>query len=152
MFVALLILWLIFAGSLTVTNLILGVIVSALITLLCSRFMGYSSRKFLAGLKKSGQVLHYLLVLLREIVLANIGVLRVIYRKAEPEPNLVYFRTDVKSEALQVLVANSITLTPGTYTVKLEDGNYAVHALDAPFNDGMEDNVFFQMARKMEEA
>ena len=152
MFVVLLILWLIFAGSLTVTNLALGAVVSALITLLCSKFMGYSTKKLLSRLKKAGSLGKYLLVLLREIVLANIGVLKVIYRREPNHANLVHFKTDVKSEALQVLVANSITLTPGTYTVRLEDGSYAVHALDAPFNEGMEDNVFFQMARRMEEA
>ena len=82
MFIVLLLLWLIFAGSLTVTNLILGVIVSALITFFCSRFMGYSTKKFFAALKKSGQLLGYLLVLLREIVTANIAVLKMISRRA----------------------------------------------------------------------
>ena len=152
MFIVLLLLWLIFAGSLTVTNLILGVIVSALITFFCSRFMGYSTKKLLAALKKTGQLLGYLLVLLREIVTANIAVLKMIDRRAAPEPALVRFSSDLKSEAHRVLVANSITLTPGTYTVELEDGRYAVHALDRSFDTDIENCVFFRMARKMEES
>ena len=40
--------------------------------------------------------------------------------------------------------------TSGTFTVVLEDDTYAVHALDVSFNDGQEDNVFFQMAGKLE--
>ena len=152
MFLILLLLWLIFAGGPTLTNLLLGVPVSALVTLFCARFMGYDSRRFFSRLKAAPRLLRYLAVLLREIVLANIAVLRVIWRKAPPAPVLVRFASELESEALRVLVANSITLTPGTYTVQLEGGDYAVHALDAPLGEGIEDNVFFRMARGMEEA
>ena len=50
--------------------------------------------------------------------------------KAEIQPALVRFHTDLKSEASLVALANSITLTPGTYTVELENGEYVVQALD----------------------
>lgn len=150
MFIGLLVLWLVFAGSITVSNLVLGTLISGLITLFCHFFMGYSSKAFLASLKKLGGMLHYLGVLLVEIIKANIAVLRLVYRRELPKPHMVRFKTGLKSDAMKVLVANSITLTPGTYTVVLEDDNYAVHALDVSFNDGMEDNVFFQMAGKLE--
>lgn len=151
MFPVLLLLWLIFAGSLTLTNIILGSAVSALITLFCSKFMGYSTKGFYSSLKKLPKLLKYLLVLFKEIVMANIAVIGIIYRREEPHPNLVSFRSSLGREANRVLVANSITLTPGTFTVKLEGGDYAVHALDAPLNDGIEDNIFFRMARGLEE-
>ena len=150
MFLALLVLWLVFAGSITVSNLVLGALISGLITLFCHFFMGYSSKAFLAGLKKLGGMLHYFFVLLVEIVKANIAVLKLVYRRELPKPHMVRFKTGLKSDAMKVLVANSITLTPGTYTVVLEGDDYAVHALDVSFNDGMEDNVFFQMAGKLE--
>jgi hypothetical protein len=44
-------------------------------------------------------------------------------------PKLMVFRTDIRSDVGQVMVANSITLTPGTVTVDLQDGTYLVHAL-----------------------
>ncbi len=150
MFIVLLMLWLVFAGSITVSNLVLGALISGLITLFCHFFMGYSSKAFYASLKKLGAMLHYIAVLLSEIVKSNIAVIKLIYAKDEPKPNLVHFRTGLKSDALKVLVANSITLTPGTYTVILEGQDYAVHALDASFNEGIENNVFFQMTEKME--
>ena len=124
MFVILLVLWLVFAGSLTVTNLILGVLVAGLITLLCTKFMGYSTKRFYGGLKKAGQ----------------------------PKPTLVHFRGEVQSDPLRVLVANSITLTPGTYTVRLEGDEYAVHALDEYFQVDIEYSAFFKMAQKVEES
>ena len=65
---------------------------------------------------------------------------------------IVHFQSQLKSQGLRVLVANSITLTPGTYTVKLEGREYAVHALDESFQPGIEYSAFFQLAQKVEEA
>lgn len=150
MFLVLLVLWLVFAGSITVSNVALGVVISALITLFCRFFMGYDSKAFLAGLKKSGKVLGYGAVLLKEILLSNIAVIKLIWRREPPKPCLVRFKTGLESDTLKVLVANSITLTPGTYTVVLEDEDYAVHAVDRSLAEGIEDNVFFRMAERME--
>ena len=52
MFIILLVLWLIFAGSVTVTNLLLGALVAGLITLLCTKFMGYDTGRFYRGFSK----------------------------------------------------------------------------------------------------
>ena len=152
MFVILLALWLVFAGSVTVTNLILGAIVSGLITLLCTRYMGYSTKRFYRGFSKADEIAFYLAFLLKEIVRENFDVLRFVYRKGQPKPMLVRFHGKVQSEPLRVLVANSITLTPGTYTVKLEGDEYAVHALDEYFQVDIEYSAFFKMAQKVEEA
>ena len=152
MFVILLALWLVFAGSVTVTNLILGVLVAGLITLLCTKYMGYSTRRFYGKFRKADEIAMYLAYLLKEIVKENFDVLRFIYRKGQPKPMLVRFHGKVQSEPLRVLVANSITLTPGTYTVKLEGDEYAVHALDEYFQVDIEYSAFFKMAQKVEEA
>ena len=152
LFLILLALWLVFAGSLTVTNLLLGSAVSGLITLLCAKFMGYDSKRFFGKLSKADEIAVYLAYLLKEIAKENFDVLRFIYRKGQPKPMLVHFRGEVQSEPLRVLVANSITLTPGTYTVRLEGDEYAVHALDEYFQVDIEYSAFFKMAQKVEEA
>jgi len=151
-FVILLALWLVFAGSLTVTNLILGVLVSGLITLLCTKYMGYNTKRFYRGFSKADEIAVYIAYLLKEIVRENFAVLRFIYRREQPKPVLVRFHGGVQRDSLRVLVANSITLTPGTYTVKLEGDEYAVHALDKYFQVDIEYSAFFKMARKVEEA
>lgn len=150
MFLALLIIWFIFAGSLTVTNLIYGVVVSGLLTLFCTKFMGYSTKRFIGALGKAGRFFAYLLFLLKEIFVSNIAVLKLIYRGKEPEPRLVRFKSGLKTEGANVLVANSITLTPGTFTVFLEGDDFTVHGLDKSLTDGIEDCVFIQKARKLE--
>ena len=151
MFVILLCLWLIFAGSLTVTNLVLGALVSGLITLLCAKFMDYNPRRFYGKIRKLPALARYVAYLLKEIVRENFDVLRFIYRKGQPNSTLVHFRGKVQSEPLRVLVANSITLTPGTYTVRLEGDEYAVHALDEYFQVDIEYSAFFNLAQKVEE-
>lgn len=152
MFVILFALWLIFSGSLTGTNFILGAVVSGLITLFCVKFMGYQPKRFYSSLRKIPAVMVYVAVLLKEIVRENFDVLRFIYRKGQPKPMLVRFRSDLQSEKLRVLVANSITLTPGTYTVQLEGDIFAVHALDEYFQIDIEHSEFSRLARKVEDA
>ena len=151
MFLLLLGLWLIFAGSVTPGSLALGAAVSGLVTLFCARFMGYSTRRFYTSLREIPDAARYVLVLLREMVREAFLVIGWIWGKKEPAPTLVRFRSSLENEALRVLVANSITLTPGTYTVKLEGQEYAVHALDDSFQPGIEYSEFFRLAKKLEE-
>lgn len=151
MFFALLLLWLLLSGNAAPSTLLSGAVVSFLITLFCRKFMGYKPKIFRAGLKKGGAIARYLLFLLKEILLANIAVVKCIYRSVPVEPVLVRFKTTLKSEASKVLVANSITLTPGTYTVHLAGDEYCVHALDRSFAVGLEACAFLEKAKKLEE-
>jgi len=77
--------------------------------------------------------LAYLAWLLCSIVVANIQVAYLVLHPRMPiDPVLLRFRVPWRRAATQVLLANSITLTPGTVTVDLRDGQYTVHTL-APF-------------------
>ncbi len=62
----------------------------------------------------------------------------------------MYFGTDLQSELSKVILANSITLTPGTITVSLEDNRFCVHCLDRELAEGMENSVFVELLKKME--
>lgn len=46
-------------------------------------------------------------------------------------PRIVHFRTRLKYDLARALLANSITLTPGTVTLDLDDDHLIVHWLDA---------------------
>ena len=74
----------------------------------------------------------YLPWLLGEIVKANIDVAwRIIQPSMPILPNMLRVKASQKSELGNVIYANSITLTPGTVTVELEDGLLGVHAITA---------------------
>ena len=49
----------------------------------------------------------------------------------QSNPRVVHFRTRLKSELARVVLANSITLTPGTLTLDLDNDHLIVHWLDA---------------------
>jgi len=64
------------------------------------------------------------------IVVANFQVAwTVLHPRMPVEPRLVSFRVPFRSRVPQVVLAHSITLTPGTVTVDLRDGDYLVHSL-----------------------
>ena len=108
MFLILLLLWLIFSGSLTLSNLLYGAAVSALVTLFCTKFMGYDSRRFYGRIRKAPRLACYLAVLAREMVRECFLVIGMIWSGRELDSMLVRFRSTLKSEGLRVLVANYI--------------------------------------------
>lgn len=94
----------------------------------------------------------YFWVLVKEIVKANVCVMKIILSpKLWPEPALVFFETDLESGLAKVMLANSITLTPGTITVSVEGNRFCVHCLDRELAEGMEASVFVELLKKMEE-
>ena len=144
--------WVVFNGRLTLEIALFGIAVAGAVFAFVCRFMDYSLKKELRFYKLLPAFVQYLYYLMREIVAANLAVSRMILtRKEEMEPVLVHVRTDLKSETARVMLANSITLTPGTITVSLTDDKLLVHCLDKSLSEGMEDSVFVQLLRKMEE-
>jgi len=80
--------------------------------------------------RSSAAMVRYLVWLLRAVVVANLDVARRILDPRMPiRPKLMVFGTELRSDVAQVMVANTITLTPGTVTVDLQGGKYLVHAL-----------------------
>lgn len=144
--------WVIFNGRLTLEIALFGVAVAGAVFAFVCRFMDYSLKKELHFYRLVPAFVQYLYYLFKEIVFANISVSRMILsRKEEMEPVLVHVRTDLKTEMARVILANSITLTPGTITVSLTDDRLLVHCLDKSLSEGMEDSVFVRLLRKMEE-
>ncbi|MCR5634879.1 MAG: Na+/H+ antiporter subunit E [Lachnospiraceae bacterium] len=143
--------WIILNGRITVEIAVTGLFVSGLLYAFMCRFMGWSVKRDIYSLKYSSFMIAYLFVLIKEIIKANLATISIIFNeRVIKEPVLVSFDVDIKSPILRVLLANSITLTPGTITVSLEDNHYVVHALDESFADGIEDSVFVKMIKKME--
>ena len=137
--------WILLNGRFTWEIFLFGLGVSAAVYWFICRFMDYSLRKDLL------LFIWFLGVLLREIARANLGVLKLILSpKYEPEPALVYFRSDLRTGIGKVLLANSITLTPGTITVSVEGNEFCVHCLDKEMAEGIEDSVFVHIIRRME--
>ena len=156
MFVVFFALWVVFNGKLNAEIAIFGVVLSAVVYLFSCKFLGYSFKTDKALLRLIPSMLRYLWLLVREIVKSNLALIRIVYsRKAEVKPQLVTFRTPVKG-AYKSVLADCITVTPGTISVTSEDDKLTVHALDESFAEGIEDTDFqkqlLQMQQKEEQA
>ena len=151
MYLLFFLLWIIFNGQLTLEIAIFGILCSGLIYSFICYFMNWSPSKDKLLLRMSFFLMHYIAVLLWEIIKANGATIRLIFStRYEREPVLVSFQTPLKHPFCRVLLANSITLTPGTITVSLENDYITVHALDRDFIQGIEDSVFIQMLQRAE--
>ncbi len=146
------VLWMIFNGSVTLEIVIFGLVIAAVIFAFTCAFMGYSISKEIKLYKRLGGIFYYVYLLVVEIYKANMTVIHMILSEEEElEPTLVSFRTNLKTPSGRAFMANSITLTPGTITVTLEEDAYVVHCLDASLAEGINSSVLEQRLEKLEQ-
>ena len=151
MFIAFFVLWLILNAKITLEIVIIGLIISAVIFAFICKFMDYSIQKEIRMLRKLPLAIYYVLSLLNEIIKANIHVIHLILsEKMEVEPQIVTIHVHLKTNLAKVLLANSITLTPGTITVTLEDDEYTVHCLDKDLAEDLDHSIFVRLLEKLE--
>lgn len=143
--------WVIFNGNITLEICIFGVIIAAVMFAFTCRFMDYSVELEMKNIKRVFLFLKYVAHLVIEVIKANYATIKMILtQKEEIEPVLVSFQSDLKTPVGKTLLANAITLTPGTITVSLEDDKYVVHCLDKDFSEGIDENMFADIAREIE--
>ena len=140
-FIVLFSFWMLLSGKFDAFHLTLGVLSSLLVAFMSADLLFHDkdksdSRRW----REFRRFIAYLPWLGKEIVLST---LHVAYLALHPrmreliEPQVFSFRTRIKSEIGQVVFANSITLTPGTITIKDENGEFLVHALSQKTADGL---------------
>jgi multicomponent Na+:H+ antiporter subunit E len=94
----------------------------------------------------------YLFVLSREIITANVQVAQVVLsRNISITPDVIQFQTKLKSELTKTILANSITLTPGTLTVLMEQDLLTVHCLQKDYAQDVLNSKFEKILLKIEE-
>ncbi|KON86504.1 monovalent cation/H+ antiporter subunit E [Sporosarcina globispora] len=78
-------------------------------------------------------VLNLMLIFIKELILANIAVLKVVLKpKLDMKPGIFAFPTELEKDWQITILANLITLTPGTLTISVSEDNKIlyVHAMD----------------------
>jgi len=152
MYILFLLAWIIFNGNITLEILIFGVVIAAAMLAFMCKFMDYSLQKEKNVYKKSIWFLAYAVLLIREIIKANLAIIpRILTVEEEMDPVIVKFRTNLKSDFTRMLLANSITLTPGTITVSLEEDEYTIHCLDTSLAEGLENSDIEKALAKLDE-
>jgi multicomponent Na+:H+ antiporter subunit E len=135
LFVTLLLFWIMLNGTMAADSLIIGILVSFSITLLfCSGLSFFTEfratpQAFVAGV-------FYYIYFFKELVKSNFKLAAIVLSPSLPiKPGIVKVRTRLKSRMGRLMLANSITLTPGTLTVELDGEWIYVHCVTVEATD-----------------
>lgn len=151
MYLFLFCLWLVLNGRITLEIILLGMAVTALMALVLRGLFEYTPKSELLLWRLLPHLVIYLFILIKEIIKANISVLWAVLNPKRPlKQALVVFDVGLKHRFTRYLLANSITLTPGTITVREQDGRYTVHCLSREMIDGIESGPFVRALERME--
>ena len=140
MCIFLFLLWLILNGKVTLEICLFGVVITGAVYAFCVAALGCRPQTERRFLKRLGGYVVYGAILVREIIRANLAVMRVIWsRKPDYHPAIVRVHAPLEKPVSRMLLSNSITLTPGTVSCDLsEDGRaLLVHCLHAPDPDAV---------------
>ena len=133
--------WLVFSGKFDAFHLALGAASVAAVLIFNDAIRRLSPARGGPQARDRARlpvVLLYLPWLLWQIVSSAAYVTRLILAPRERvDPRLVHFRCDLPNEVADVVLGNSITLTPGTLTLDIQDDEFVIHALDQGVADGV---------------
>lgn len=147
--VMLFLLWIALNGRVTAEIAAFGILVTALVYLFMVRVFHWTLKRDMLLLRSLPIFLVYLLNLIREAAVAAARVaLLALSPGKKPEPKIVEFNSGLGRRGLNVILANSITLTPGTITVRQEGDRFLVHALRAEYADNIENSSFIRLLRR----
>jgi len=126
-FILLMVFWLFITFSLEAGSLIIGGVCAAITAAIFGRY-------FVAGLPKLFQPLRYVWAVLYafvffwECIKANLDVAyRVLHPGLPIKPGIVKVKLNIKTEIGKAMLANSITMTPGTITIDIIDDYIFIH-------------------------
>ncbi len=153
MFFLMFALWVLLNGRITAEIAILGVLICGAVYICAARATGLTVRRELQMWRRFPHAVAYLVLLVWEVLKASVSVMALTLspRAGEVKPRMVRFHSPVDSEIGKVILANSITLTPGTITCGEAGGQFYVHALDEQYAGGMTESSFVHAIRKMED-
>lgn len=121
--------WLVNSGRFDTLLLSFGLLSVVLVMLITHR-MSRIDGEYHAPVLLTPRLPFYLIWLIGEIIKSNMTVLRCIWQ-SEPEisPTIFTIRAGQQTDVCKVIYANSITMTPGTVTLEVNEDEFEVHAL-----------------------
>ncbi len=143
--------WIILNGKITLEIVLFGAFFSALVTMFSYKILRVTPDLEKEAFSKIFLILKYFGILIVEIIKANIQVIKLVLSKnPEISPTLKLIKVDLKSRISMVALANSITLTPGTITVAMNENELYIHALTEENLEDIEDSIFVKQLKRME--
>ena len=145
--------WIVLSGKFDALHLGLGLISCGVVTWLSQDLLYHDRKKNAESrLQEAIGFVKYLPWITWEVVKANLHVFKLAMTRAGSEeiaPRVVTYKTYLKSDFAKFVLANSITLTPGTISVFIQDGWITIHTLQADLAD-LEESAMDQKVKGLE--
>lgn len=136
-FIVFYILWLVLAGV-NLQELIAGALVSMLLAVVVGRVVNYEfgPNTIMAVVKYT---FLYIPLFVWKLILANLQMAKIVLSPSLPiKPGFVVLKTGLKKDISKLSLANSITLTPGTLSVDMDEDEILVHWVSVEGDDPAE--------------
>lgn len=148
-FVVCVVLWVLLSGMLKPLMLAFGLSSCVFAAWIVSRLQVADSKERAFAILL--RLLTYIPWLAKEIVLSNIDVAKRIWARDMPiSPTIITVNASQKTALGLVIHANSITLTPGTLSIDVDDGAIEVHALAAESLDALQEGEMDRRVARLE--
>ena len=132
-FLVLFVFWLLWSGMYDGFHITLGLISVWIVVKWSGDLFVTQKKTFSRRIKEWVRFEIYSFWLLWQIVIANFEVFKLAFHPNVLEqinPKFITFNSPIKGELAQFIFAQSITLTPGTVTLSINDGVFKVHAIN----------------------
>jgi len=141
--------WLTLSGSFDMQHIITGIVLAAIISFYSNQLFDYNNMTI--KLSKVMLILEFVFFLITEITKANIYIAKIVLNPSLPiSPTNVKIKTELKSDFLKTLLANSITLTPGTLSIDINNDEILVHTLTYESAEGLKNWPISRILKKLE--
>ena len=150
LFIVVFVFWLILSGITSIGMIALGLLSSLLVIFLINKMDIIDHETSMINFKFF-KLIAYIFWLMKEMILANILVcFYIVSPKNKTNPSIIKLKASQKSTVGKVLYANSITFTPGTVTIDINEDSLTVHTLADPFKKTILKNTMDSMVKSTE--
>ncbi len=144
--------WLILSQNFSFERIVVGVVVCAIIFVFNKEFLNNHRNNSSISISNVKYLLLYITVLIKEIFKSNFHVAKIVLSpKINISTSIITTNIKLKSELNKTILANSITLTPGTLTLDMTEDKLVIHCLDLKAVESVENNILENILFEKEE-
>jgi multicomponent Na+:H+ antiporter subunit E len=150
-FILLFLFWIILSQRFTLEIALIGAGAVGLIMLYSKKLLFTPEETTLYNPGKILIFVKFIFIMLIEILKSNWQVAKIVLSPSLPiSPTFVKIHKTFEKDFDKVIFGNSVTLTPGTLTVDIDEEGFLVHALTTEAAEGLEDSIIEEFVRKLE--
>ncbi len=141
--------WLGFTSTFAFSEVVTGILLSFTVAIFSYKSFTHAGLKAVTP-KRILYMIQYFFVFIIALIKANLDVARIVINPKLPiNPGIVEFESKLKSHFAKLILANSITLTPGTITVDIIDNKFFIHWLYVTGTD--QETTYKEIAKQFED-